>query len=159
MTVAATGATLTAQVPEPAVDLVAVVQFLSTAVPIRPVAPGDANAVTGGWPLLDWNPGQRVLGINTYGVVRRLRHNREAAGVFRKRFTTNARVPKADTKARLGGRILPNTEPQLRAAVERLVRNVDQEIDRVTQAGFDPRRIANQDAGRLWVGWLVLCPC
>jgi hypothetical protein len=149
ITVLATGATLTAQVPEPAVDLAAVVQFLSIAVPTRPVAPGDPNAATDGWPLLDWNPDQRVLGINTYGVIRRLRHNREAAGVFRKRFTTNARVPKADTKARLGGRILPNTETQLRAAVERLVRNVDQEIDRVTQSGFDPRQVANQGAGRL----------
>ena len=38
---------------------------------------------------------------------------------------------------------------ELRAAVERLVRGVDQEIDRVSQAGFDPRQVATQDAGQL----------
>jgi hypothetical protein len=137
------GALLTAQVPEPSVDLAALVEFLADSLSLNGSAGPDA------WPLLNWTPGDQVLGINTFGVLWRLRRPDQPRKVLSQTFITNAPVPRSSQRSHLGGRLTPNSEPRLRAAVGKLVRTIDNEIERVGQAGADIRALAAGDARAL----------
>src|SRR5437660_10811759 len=104
------GALLTAQVPEPSVDLAALIEFLADS-----VAPTGA-AGPDGWPLLSWSPSDSTLGINTFGVLWRLRRPDHPRRVLSQGFISNAPVPKSSQRAHLGGRLAPLSEARLRAA-------------------------------------------
>src|SRR5260370_4031360 len=125
------GALLTAQVPEPSVDLATVVEYLADS--ISPTGATDPDS----WPLLSWSPSQQLLGINTFGVLRRLRGPGKTRRVLSQQFVSNAPVPRSAQRAHLGGRLAPDSEGRLRSAVEKLVRGIDQEIDRLEADGLD----------------------
>src|SRR5215510_6028160 len=105
------GALLSAQVPEPSVDLATLIEFLADS-----LAPTGA-AGPDGWPLLSWSPADRTLGINTFGVLWRLRRPDKPRRVLSQGFISNAPVPRGSQRAHLGGRLAPQSESRLRAGV------------------------------------------
>jgi hypothetical protein len=134
------GALLTAQVPEPSVDLATLIEYLADSIPPTEGAAPEC------WPLLSWSSEERVLGVNTFGVLRRLRGPAQTRKVLSGQFIANAPVPRSAQRSHLGGRLAPDSEVRLRSSVEELVRGIDQEIDRVEQSGLDPRSLTTTDA-------------
>ncbi len=143
MAASTAGALLTAEVPEPSVDLATLVEFLAESLAPMGAAGPDS------WPLLSWSPGERTLGINTFGVLWRLRRPDQARKVLSQGFIANAPVPRSSQRAHLGGRLAPQSEGRLRAAVEKLVRGVDGEIARIEAAGVDIGTLVAADARAL----------
>jgi len=141
VTVSNAGALLTAQVPEPSVDLATLVEYLADS--ISPKMDADERER---WPLLSWSPQERVLGLNTYGVLRRLRGPVQPRKILSQRFIANAPVPRTAQRSHLGGRLAPESEGRLRSAVEKLVRSIDKEIDRLEGAGLDLTSLTATDA-------------
>src|ERR1700738_3475557 len=82
------GASLTAQVPEPSVDLATVIEYLAVS-----ISPTDGTEPES-WPLLSWSPSQQVLGVNTFGVLRRLRGPAQRRKVLSQQFILNSPVPR-----------------------------------------------------------------
>ena len=74
------GALLTAQFPEPSVDLATLVEFLADSLSPKGTDGPDA------WPLLSWSPADRTLGINTFGVLWRLRRPDQPRRVLSQSF-------------------------------------------------------------------------
>jgi hypothetical protein len=143
MAAANAGALLTAQVPEPSVDLATLVEFLAESLSPTGTAGPDA------WPLFSWSPADRTLGINTFGVLWRLRGPDQPRRVLSQSFIANAQVPRSSQRAHLGGRLKPQTEGRLRVAVEKLVRGIDAEIATLESAGVDIRGLVAADARTL----------
>src|SRR5438128_1164996 len=137
------GALLTAQVPEPSVDLATLVEFLAES--LSPAGTTGPEA----WPLLSWSPADRVLGINTFGVLWRLRGPDQQRRVLSQTFIANAQVPRSSQRAHLGGRVKPQSEGRLRAAIEKLVRGIDAEIGRLEASDIDIRGLVGADARTL----------
>ena len=91
------GALLTAQVPEPSVDLATVIEYLAES--ISPTVGTEPES----WPLLSWSPSQQVLGVNTFGVLRRLRDPAHTRKVLSQHFISNAPVPRSAQRAPVAG--------------------------------------------------------
>src|SRR6266851_885592 len=96
------GALLSAQVPEPAVDLATLIEYLADSVLPSDVAGPDS------WPLLSWSQRERMLGINTFGVLWRLRGPQQPRRVLSRQFIANAPVPRSAERSHVGGRLTPD---------------------------------------------------
>lgn len=138
------GASLETRAPEPAVDLAALIDYLAPAVPLQPGQNGP-----NGWHLLQWSPNDRVLGINTLAVLWRFRYDKRARDSLGQHFVSNASTPRSAARAHLGGRLVPDSEGRLQAAIGRLIAAIDSEIDSAVAAGFDPGMLANSSAASL----------
>ena len=134
---------LDARVPEPAVDLAALVRHLANAVHPLPTPNPDYPRTALG--LLTWNRAERALVLATDAVLLRLRMDR-AARESLEGFLIDAKTPRSRARAHLGGSIKPSTEAQLRDATRLLVAAIDEQIRLVEQAGFDPAALSTTPA-------------
>ena len=136
------GASVGVRVPEPAVDLAPLVQHLAASIPLRS-SPHPKFPATG-QPFITWDPKERVLILDTCGVLTRLRTS--DANKALRGFLVDADVPRAAARAHLGGVIKPGTEGKLRDATARLVAAIDEQIEGAVGAGFDPALLVTTPA-------------
>jgi hypothetical protein len=137
------GASAGVRVPEPAVDLAALVQHLAGA--IRPLSLADPRHPAADRPFITWDAGERVLTMDTHAVLFRL-WARAAARQAMRAFLVDAEVPKTRARAYLGGVIKPGSELALRDATKNLVDGIDGQVEAAMGAGFDPALLATTPA-------------
>jgi hypothetical protein len=140
------GASAGVRVPEPAVDLASLVQHLAAS--IRPSSTADPKYPAMEQPFITWAPDGRVLTLDTHAVLFRL-WARPAARQAMRAFLIDADVPKTRARAHLGGAIKPGTELSLHDATRRLVDAIDEQIEAVMKAGFDPAILSTTPSGAL----------
>lgn len=89
----------------PSTDLTSLLAFLIEAFPPCPDREGESL----GWNAITYDPGKQRLGLNTYGVLRRLLRNRKLREVFSQSrgggFLRELEIPPKRFTAKLGGRI------------------------------------------------------
>ncbi len=99
------GASVQARGRIPSTDLACLVSLLAEAFPPNEKRPGSALS----WPVLSFDPNKNRLGLNTYGVLRRLLAQKGLLDTFRQSDTTGflrdiASPPKGFT-AKMGGKV------------------------------------------------------
>lgn len=123
------GASVHARGQIPSTDLASLIQYLTKAYP--PDFESDKPVIT--WPVLSFDSEKRRLGINTYGILRRLLIQKELLAHFRHTPSTGflhdlASPPKGFT-TKLGGRLFNDDIAGLSQALTKLKQLIKNEIE------------------------------
>lgn len=123
------GASVLARGQIPSTDLASLIQFLVKAYP--PDLASTKPVIK--WPVLTFDPEKRRLGINTYGILRRLVVQNELQAQFRQ--TTNTGFlrdlisPPKGCSSKLGGRLFDDNIAGLSQGLSKLKQLIENEIN------------------------------
>jgi hypothetical protein len=123
------GASVQARGRIPSTDLACLVSLLAEAFPPNEKRPGSALS----WPVLSFDPNKNRLGLNTYGVLRRLLAQKGLLDTFRQSDTTGflrdiASPPKGFT-AKMGGKVYQDNIGGISKGVSKLKQLISDQLD------------------------------
>ncbi|HEV2122624.1 MAG TPA: hypothetical protein VGW38_07605, partial [Chloroflexota bacterium] len=145
MTYTADGASLEVRFVEPSVDLATLATCLAEAVPGHAVQTDRQEQPAA--LLLNWDPVERVLSIDTRVVLARMTRTR-GFRTLSTGFCRDTTVPRSKARAHLGGHIVDGTDGVLRQALDCLTANVESALDSLIAAGLDPTVLVQSDPER-----------
>ncbi|MCP4695511.1 MAG: hypothetical protein GY862_01495 [Gammaproteobacteria bacterium] len=133
-------ASVSVQTRSPCIDLKTLLECLADAIP----ALADANKDIHKLPLFAYHPDPQALGVQTHGVLARLRtvkHFDRLKPVDKQGFIRHLEVPKGGQRAWLGCRIVEGDDKGVSEAVTRLAEAIDHELD----ASFNKKNLSPRD--------------
>jgi hypothetical protein len=149
------GASLEVRYVEPSLDLATLAACLADAVPPPPHAPPQSArspARDRARSLIEWQPEAGTLVVDTGAALSRLAGTRDYRTLQPGPdggFIRDAPVPRAKTRAYVGGRIVEGSGGRLQQSLEQMVSRIDAELDRAAEAGCDPVALVHPAAGAL----------
>ncbi|KOR33554.1 hypothetical protein TI05_00315 [Achromatium sp. WMS3] len=99
------------------------------------------------YPLFNWNKQYNILYINPYYVIQRIQHGKNFETLDKAGFAHDIQTEKLYERAWIGGRILDNTETDLKRSVAALKLAIDQTLDDLSkEQGFTFGKLVIPDA-------------